>query len=155
MNISFEPRRSFMEPTLPTWPWSPDCETTLLHAYSQLANAQTHQQFVTTCLRSNTIPWGLRINTRPQVPSPPNEAFLEQLHQTLVAIFVTSINRHAHGPKRILQEMWATSGTIHLNWKEQSCSVAREVEVRKDLWTRKGNIQSDKNKVLRRNIKES
>ena len=81
MNISPEPWRSFMKPTLPTRPRIPYCETTLLHAYSQLAKAQTYQQFVTTCLQSNTIPWGLRINTRPQVPSPPDEAILEQLHQ--------------------------------------------------------------------------
>ena len=70
-----------MEPTLPTHPQIPDCETTLLHAYSNLARAQTHQQFVSTCLLSNTIPWKLRINTRPQVPSPPDEAILDHLSQ--------------------------------------------------------------------------
>ena len=75
-----------MEPTPPTRPRIPDCETTLLHAYSQLAKAQTHQQFVTTSLGSNAIPWGLRINTRPQVPSPPDEAILDQLRQQWVQI---------------------------------------------------------------------
>ena len=70
-----------MDPTLPTLPRISQCDTTLLHAYSQLAKAQAHRQFVTTCLQSNTIPWGLRINTRPHVPSSPNTAILKQLQQ--------------------------------------------------------------------------
>ena len=75
-----------MEPTLPTCLQYPNCETTLLHAYSQLAKAQTHQQFVTTFLQSNTIPLGCRIQTRPQVPLPPDETILEHLHQHWVQI---------------------------------------------------------------------
>ena len=147
MNIFPKPRRSFMEPTLLTCPQIPDCETTLLHAYSQLAKAQTHKQLVTTCLQSNTIPWGLRINTKPQVPLLPDEA-------TCTCVSWNSYTNIGHkfcgghqptclGPKRISQEMWTTSGTIHLNRKELGCSVARTVEVRRYPWIRKDKIQSE------------
>ena len=77
MNISSESRRSLTDPMLPTFPHTSRCDIT--HA-SRLAKAQAHRQFVTTCLRSNTIPWGLGINTRPHVSSLPDTTILQQLH---------------------------------------------------------------------------
>ena len=49
----------------------PQCQRQLLRSYEQLAKVDSHCRFVTTCQRSHTIPWGLKINVRPCVPKVP------------------------------------------------------------------------------------
>ena len=51
-----------------------------LHVHHrQLEKANSQFQFVTTCLRRNIIPWGLRIPIQPLVPKPPCQKLLREL----------------------------------------------------------------------------
>ena len=47
------------------------CQRDLNTLYSRIAREDSHYQFVTTCLRSHTIPRGLTINVHPCVPKAP------------------------------------------------------------------------------------
>ena len=47
------------------------CQRDLNKLYSQIAGEDSHYQFVTTCLQSHTIPWGLTINVHLGVPKAP------------------------------------------------------------------------------------
>ena len=48
--------------------------------HRQLQKADLHLQFITTCLRKNTIPRGLQISTQPLVPKPPCQKLLDELN---------------------------------------------------------------------------
>ena len=49
--------------------------------HRQLLKADSHLQFVTTCLRRNIIPRGLQISTQPLVPKPPLQRLLNELNE--------------------------------------------------------------------------
>ena len=49
--------------------------------HRQLHKADSHLQFITTCLRKNTIPRGLQIPIQPLVPKPPCQRLLNELDE--------------------------------------------------------------------------
>ena len=147
MNFSTQSRRSSKDPTWLTLPHTSWCDAKLFHAHSQLAKAQAHRQFVTTCLRSNTIPWGLCINTRPHVPSQPDTTILKKTTPSMGENSLTSIYQYARGLEGIPQELWATSETIHHERKDQGYSSSRTVEVRRHFYKSKDRIHQKETKI--------
>ena len=57
------------------------CQKDLNTLYSRIAREDSHYQFVTTCLRSHTIPRGLTINVHPCVPKAPRQKPVARLQK--------------------------------------------------------------------------
>ena len=77
--------------------------------HRQLQKADSHLQFVTSCLRKNTITRGLQISTQPLVPKPPCQKLLDELNIQWERIvrqnftqFLEAL-KHYHG--RCIQEL--------------------------------------------------
>ena len=57
------------------------CSKALHVQHHQLQKADSHLQFVTTCLRKNLIPRGLQILIQPLVPKPPCQRLVNELNE--------------------------------------------------------------------------